>query len=153
MFDCLCWNGDKNFPPPAATVVAPPETTAGGGVASSAPHPFTLHPFQASTCPEMCPGSQTPPSQCTTAPQNWRGRVENIGPSSLLLLRKSWSQDDLPMLPSNSMVEPGCLEGACEGRRSHQPGAGTLLCSSQKLVVLVICLCLLPGQNSASSNH
>lgn len=50
-------------------LVAPPETTAGGGAASSAPHPFTLHPFQASTCPEMHPGSQAPPSQrahCTS---------------------------------------------------------------------------------------
>lgn len=49
----LCWKGDKHFPPPAARV-APPETTAGGGVASSAPHPLTLYPFQASACPEPC---------------------------------------------------------------------------------------------------
>lgn len=50
-----------------------------------------------------------------TAPQNWRGRVENIRPSSLLLLRKSWSRGDLPMLPSDSMVEPGCLRGPGRG--------------------------------------
>lgn len=30
-------------------------------------------------------------------------------------VRKSWSRDDLPMLPSDTMVEPGCLRRPARG--------------------------------------
>lgn len=117
-----------NTSPHLLPPVAPPETTAGGGVASSAPHPVTLYPFQASTCPEMCPGILTPPSQCargTPEPEVWDGWDTRSG--NFLLLWRSCSRQvtclSCPVTPGQSQEAQGGLyeKQGPEGRRSGQP--------------------------------
>lgn len=93
----LCWKADKHFPSPAARV-APPETTAGGGAASSAPHPPTPYPFQASASAEPCPADPTQTRYCSTL--ELETMVEIIWPSSPTSQLRSWRPREGKLLAS-----------------------------------------------------